>query len=147
MKKIKKILVIIALILLATPLLVFAQTQTNPCTAAALKGKGTDAAKTALPTCISQIYKWSLGIAVILALLMMVLGGYYIMTARGNAEQATKGKEFIESALIGVVLLFAAWLILNEINPDFVDFKLNSLDSLNQQQQQQPENCRAPRVC
>ena len=84
-----------------------------------------------LPKLINQLYVWGLGISVLLALLMMVLGGYYIMTAAGNAEQATKGKEFITSALIGVVIIFTAYLLLNEINPDLVNFNLNSLSGLN----------------
>ncbi|MBX4186860.1 MAG: pilin [Candidatus Doudnabacteria bacterium] len=83
-----------------------------------------------LPKLINQIYVWGLGLSVLLALLMMVLGGYYIMTAAGNAEQATKGKEFITSALIGVVIIFTAYLLLNQINPDLVNFNLDSLKGL-----------------
>jgi hypothetical protein len=67
---------------------------------------------------------------------MIVLGGYYIMTAGGNAEQSGKGKEYITSALIGVVILFAAYLLLNEINPDLVNFNLSSLKGLNSSQTQ-----------
>ena len=71
---------------------------------------------------ISQIYAWALGAAALLALLMIILGGYLVMTAQGNAQQATKGKEFIYSAIIGLVLLFSSYLLLRTINPDLVNF-------------------------
>lgn len=80
----------------------------------------------ALPKCINQIYTISLGAAALLALLMMILGGYYRMTAAGNAEQASKGTEIIMSSLIGIVLLFVAFLLLNTINPDLVNLKVGN---------------------
>jgi hypothetical protein len=80
-----------------------------------------------LPTLINQIYVWSLGVGALLALLMCVLGGYYYMTSAGNAEQSSKGKEYITSALIGLVIIFTAYLLLREINPDLVNFNVNSL--------------------
>ena len=54
---------------------------------------------------------------------MMVLGGYTVMTAGGNAQQSTKGKDMIMSSAVGLGLLFAAYIILNTINPDLVNFK------------------------
>ncbi len=71
---------------------------------------------------VSRLYIWSLGAAAILALLMVIIGGYYWMTAAGNASRVTKGKEIIFAALLGLALLFAAYIILNTINPDLVDF-------------------------
>ncbi|HEX9502766.1 MAG TPA: hypothetical protein VF974_00380 [Patescibacteria group bacterium] len=124
----KKLILFIFIFTMAfAPLLAIAQT--NPCTVSAVQGSADKAS--ALPRCINQIYVWSLGVAVLLALLMMVLGGYYLMTAAGNAEQATKGKEYITGALIGVVILFCAYLLLNEINPDLVNFNLKSLEGIN----------------
>lgn len=122
----KKTIAIFALVLLIVPVLAFAQT--NPCSLEGNPARG--AAATTLPKCVNQIYIWSLGIAVLLALLMIIVGGYYYMTSGGNAEQSAKGKEFITSALIGVVILFCAFLLLNEINPDLVNFNLNSLNAL-----------------
>lgn len=128
----KKTIVIFCLILLAVPLFAFAQTPTNPCSLEGVRGQVTS---TTLPRCINQIYVWSLGVAVLLALLMTVLGGYYYMTAGGNADQSAKGKEFITSAIIGLVILFCAYLLLREINPDLVNFNLKSLEGLNSTQQ------------
>ena len=138
----KNFVSVLIIIILIVPLFAFAQT--NPC-AINTAAVGTSSAAS-LPKCVNKIYVWALGLSVILALLMLILGGYYVMTARGNAEQASKGKEFIASALVGVVLLFAAYLLLNQINPNLVkfDYVANDLQGLNSQQTcGQPQ----PRVC
>jgi hypothetical protein len=138
----KRSIAIFALISVFLPTLVLAQpapaprdpdpavsADTNPCSLDGIRNKG--GAATTFPKCVNQIYVWSLGIAVILAMLMIVLGGYFLMTSGGNAEQATKGKEYITSAMIGLVILFCAYLLLNQINPDLVNFNLDSLNGLN----------------
>lgn len=79
-----------------------------------------------LGTCMGQIYIWSLGGAAILAVLMVIVGGYLIMSARGNASQASKGREYLGSALIGVAILMGAFLLLNQINPDLTNFQINT---------------------
>ena len=109
----RKFFVLSLILLLVLPQLVLAQ---NPCGGGGVTTGG-------LGKCITQIYKWSLGAAAILALLMVVLGGYKVMTAGGNAEQATSGKDYVLSALVGLALLFGAYLILNTINPDLVNFR------------------------
>ncbi len=122
MKKI--ILMICVCAIIAVPLMAAAQTTTNPCSPAGVKA--TVDKDSTLPICINRIYQWSLGIGALLALLMTVLGGYYYMTSGGNAEQAAKGQEMIWGAIIGLVLLFAAYLILRTINPDLVNFKVDT---------------------
>jgi hypothetical protein len=71
-----------------------------------------------------------LGLAAILALLMIVVGGYITMTSAGNAARASMGKGYITSSIIGLVLLFGAYLLLNTINPDLVNFDSNCLNNL-----------------
>ncbi|MDP4001272.1 MAG: hypothetical protein Q8P83_03455 [bacterium] len=85
---------------------------------------------TTLGKMINQIYVWALGLSALLAMLMMVFGGYMVMTAAGNAEQSSKGKDFIWSSIIGMGILFASFLILNTINPDLVNFDLTSINQL-----------------
>ncbi|OGE83684.1 MAG: hypothetical protein A3B10_04485 [Candidatus Doudnabacteria bacterium RIFCSPLOWO2_01_FULL_44_21] len=125
----KKTLVIFALLFLVLPQLALAQT--NPCTLAGVKSS-TDKSST-LPACINQIYVWSLGVGGLLALLMVIFGGYMYMTAAGNAEQASKGVEMLWGAIIGLALLFGAYLLLRTINPDLVNFNIGSVQNLNQQ--------------
>jgi high-affinity Fe2+/Pb2+ permease len=108
-----RLLPVFLVIVLLTPFVVAAQA--NPCTGGAAGNIG---------QCVSQIYLWSLGLSALLAVVMSIFGGYYIMSARGNGAQATKGKEFIYSSLIGMVLLLAAYLLLNTINPDLTNFSV-----------------------
>jgi hypothetical protein len=76
-----------------------------------------------LAKCVTQIYRWALGASAILALLMMIFGGYLVMTAGGNAQNSAKGKDYIMSAVVGMGLLFGAYIILNTINPDLVQLQ------------------------
>jgi len=128
----KKTIIIITLILLIAPLVAFAQAQAvNPCSIAG------GVAPNSLPRCINQIYIWSLGVGSLLALLMIIIGGYYYMTAAGNAERSSTGTEMIWSSIIGLALLFGAYLLLNTINPDLVNFQnfTNDIQQLNPNQQ------------
>ncbi|HYC79558.1 MAG TPA: hypothetical protein VEC17_00870 [Candidatus Binatia bacterium] len=116
--KLKFLPIVLALILLV-PFVVAAQNSTgNPCT-----GGGN------LGACVSRIYIWSIGISALLAVMMTVFGGYWIMTARGNGAQVEKGKDYIRGSLIGMVLLLAAYLILNTINTDLTDFNTTNLNA------------------
>jgi hypothetical protein len=107
-----KFLPFFLVVILLTPFVVSAQS--NPCSS----GAGN------IGQCISQIYLWSLGISGLLAVIMTIFGGYLVMSARGNGQQASKGKSFIYSSLVGMVLLLAAYLLLNTINPDLTNFSI-----------------------
>lgn len=110
-----KKIAIVTFILLILPLTAFAQaTTTNACTDVAVNNS--------IGRCVNQIYIWSLGVAALLALCAIVFGGYMTLTAAGNAQRATTGKSYIWSSIIGLVLLFGAYLLLNTINPDLVNF-------------------------
>lgn len=104
---------------LFVPGLVFAQT--NPVNACSGSSIG---------SCVNQIYIWSMGVAAVLALFMIVVGGYITLTSAGNADRASRGKSYITSSIIGLVLLFGAYLLLRTINPDLVDFSNNCVNNL-----------------
>lgn len=86
---------------------------------------------TAVGKLVAQVYLWALAAAALLALLVIVFGGYKVMTAGGNGKQASDGKEYLYSAIVGLVILLSSYLILSTINPDLTDFSLGSLNSLN----------------
>ncbi|MGE5392144.1 MAG: pilin [Candidatus Saccharibacteria bacterium] len=81
--------------------------------------------------CVSKIYIWAIGAAGILALLMLIFGGYMVMTAGGNAQRAATGKSFLVSSITGLVLLLGAYFLLNTINPDLTNFHID-FSGLNQ---------------
>ena len=78
---------------------------------------------------IQALYLFVLSAVGIAGLLMAIIGGFIYVSSAGNSSQVEKGKEYIKDALIGIVIAFSSWLILNVINPDLVNVPL-SLDSL-----------------
>ena len=58
------------------------------------------------------IVKW---IATPLAVLMLVIGGVLMLISAGNPVLLKKGQDFFWAAIIGLVLVFCSWLIINFI--------------------------------
>ncbi|MDE2098797.1 MAG: hypothetical protein KGL39_16210, partial [Patescibacteria group bacterium] len=57
----------------------------------------------------------------------IIYGGILYTVSGGNKSLATEGKKWISAAIYGVVLLFAAFLLLNTINPQILRSNLPSL--------------------
>lgn len=47
------------------------------------------------------------------ALLMFAYGGVMFILAAGNQERVSKAKEILKAAVIGLVIIFGSWLIIN----------------------------------
>jgi len=54
----------------------------------------------------------------IVAALMIVIGGFYLLIAGPNPELFSKGKAILTATVIGLVIVFVAWVFLNT----FLDF-------------------------
>lgn len=82
-----------------------------------------------LPAFISSVYSFALTIVGIVVFIRILYAGWLFLTAAGNASKAGDAKNKIQNAVIGAILLFAAYLILYVINPDLVkntfDFKIS----------------------
>jgi len=48
-----------------------------------------------------------------LATLLLVIGGILFIFNAENPENVTKGKAILTSVVIGLIIIFAAWLIIN----------------------------------
>lgn len=68
-----------------------------------------------IPLIISGIITHVLGIVGALALLMFIWGGLIWMTAAGNPEKVKKGTNTLVWATIGLVVIFASYVILKFI--------------------------------
>ncbi len=99
---IKKILVSIYLFLLV-PNVISADGITNP-----LKVNN-------VPDLIGIVIKALLGVVGSIALLMFIYGGFLWLTSGGNSEKIKNGKQTIIWAVLGLVLIFSAYTILNQI--------------------------------
>lgn len=61
---------------------------------------------------VSQIFKLGTGIAGGIAFLLILFGGFQIMTSTGNPEKLNEGKELIASAITGLLMiLFSVFLL------------------------------------
>lgn len=72
---------------------------------------------------IANLYTWALGIGGLVALGIIVFGGILYTVSAGNASKQDDAKQWITGALIGLLLLFGSYLILNTINPELIKLK------------------------
>ncbi|MFA5069849.1 MAG: M15 family metallopeptidase [Patescibacteria group bacterium] len=72
---------------------------------------------------LKAFYRYFSGVVGILAAAMIVFGGYQWITAAGNASRIQNAKTTISGALVGLVLTLTAYIFLNTINPELVQFK------------------------
>ena len=69
---------------------------------------------------IGQIINGVLGIVGSLALALFIYGGVIWMTAAGNAEQVTKGKNVLVWATLGLVIIFSSYALVRFVLYDLV---------------------------
>lgn len=81
-------------------------------------------------TYVATIYKFSIGIAGLLALAIIVYGGIQYTASAGNPSLQGESKDMIRQAIFGVILLLSAYLILRTINPELVQLKAPSLEKV-----------------
>lgn len=64
---------------------------------------------------IRSIINLALLLAGVVAVIYIIIGGYQYITAGGNPEQAQAAKTTIMNAVIGLVIVFASYVIVNFI--------------------------------
>tara|TARA_Y100000310_G_C20684443_1_gene818059 strand:- start:2362 stop:3255 length:894 start_codon:yes stop_codon:yes gene_type:complete len=85
-----------------------------------------------IETYLSFVFGVVLGIAAILAVLMIVVGGVrYVLTSVSPSEKEN-AKKMISNAIFGLLLVLASYLLLQAINPDLVkiQFQLDQLPAI-----------------
>jgi len=68
----------------------------------------------------SKLIKILFPIAGILAFAMIVFAGFEYATSGGNTSKQKDAQDRIANAIIGLILLFAFWIIIYTINPDIL---------------------------
>jgi len=76
---------------------------------------------------IAWFYYFIISIAGIAAFAMLVWGGFEWMTSAGSPARISSAKDRISSALLGLLLILASWLILQVINPELTMLNLPQL--------------------
>ncbi|MEK7615122.1 MAG: hypothetical protein AAB431_01915 [Patescibacteria group bacterium] len=77
---------------------------------------------------ISGLYKYLLSIAGVIAIVMVMIGGFQYVLGAGAKGQGEKGKERIKNGVIGLILLLSVYLILYTVNPQLTVFKPLTLE-------------------
>ncbi|MDO8504596.1 MAG: hypothetical protein Q7S36_01960 [Candidatus Liptonbacteria bacterium] len=76
---------------------------------------------------IGNIYFFAIGLGGLLAFIAITYAGIKWMLARGNPSGISDAKDQIVQALLGLVLLFGAYIILNTINPELTVLQIPKL--------------------
>ena len=74
-------------------------------------GAGYDTDKVKVEGIISQVITAALEFVGVIFLILAIYGGYIWMIARGNEEEVTKAKNILTAAVIGIVIVVAAYAI------------------------------------
>jgi hypothetical protein len=80
---------------------------------------------------VANFYQFALIIGGILAFGVIVYGGIKYMMSAGNPSAASDAKEWIEAALLGLLLLAGAYFVLSVVNPQLLNLNLPSLSAAN----------------
>lgn len=71
---------------------------------------------------LAGAYRYLIGIAAVLAVVMLMIGGFQYALGAGASDQVAKAKTRIKNAVIGLVLLLSAVAILDLINPQLTQY-------------------------
>ncbi|MFA6446550.1 MAG: pilin [Candidatus Paceibacterota bacterium] len=99
------------------------QPQTYTLLAPSFTGNAVGASATSLTEYLKTTFNVILGLAGVAAVVQIVRGGLMYMTPDSIGGK-TEGKKLWTNAVYGLILAIAAWLILSEINPEILNFKL-----------------------
>lgn len=79
---------------------------------------------------ISGIYRYGISLAAVLAVVMVMVGGFIWLSSGGSADKIKTAKSFIGSAFAGLLLALFAFVILNTINPRLVNLDPLKIQSI-----------------
>jgi hypothetical protein len=113
---------------LIAPVFAFAQTIISPTIPGMTSAVTTSTSPGAF---VAGFYQFALMIGGVLAFGAIVYGGILYAASAGNPSKQSEGREWIKSALFGLLLLAGAYLILYTINPNLVNLGLPTLQSVN----------------
>lgn len=69
---------------------------------------------------IRAFYKFSIAAGILIATVLIMIGGMIWVTSAGNPGRIDKAKSYIIDSIIGVILLISAYTILQVLNPNLV---------------------------
>lgn len=79
---------------------------------------------------INALYKFLLNGSILIAIVMIMIGGLQYVLGAASEAQVNKGKERMTNAVTGLVLLLCVFLILKNVNPQLVSLKMVQLQNI-----------------
>jgi len=76
---------------------------------------------------IAWLYYFIVGVSGLAAFFMLIWGGFQWLTSAGSPAKISEAKDRIGSAILGLIIILASFLILKVINPDLITLKLPGL--------------------
>lgn len=73
---------------------------------------------------IKKVYEYSIVAIGIVAVIMIIISGFQWITSAGNSETVTSSQKRIKGAVIGLLIAYMSFNILNSVNPATVNFRL-----------------------
>ncbi|MCX6794470.1 MAG: hypothetical protein NTY31_00500 [Candidatus Falkowbacteria bacterium] len=80
---------------------------------------------------IQAFYNYGMAAAGILAAIVLMAGGVLWLTSGGDSGKVGQAKELIIGSIIGTIILFSSWIILNTVNPELLNFKTIDIPAIN----------------
>jgi len=118
----KYLILIILLVFLILPTDSFALELTYPVVQGITLSLGMD-----LNKLVAYFYYFIISISGLAAFFMLVWGGFQWLTSAGSTTKISEAKDRINSAVLGLIIILASYLILQVINPELIILKLPAL--------------------
>ena len=126
--KTKKLFIILSLIIFLTLVSVnFVFSQWTPEVKYPEIGTKTITKTTSLPEYINYIFSLAIIVGVIVAVGVLIYGGFLYLTSAGKPEQLNDAKSRIFNGFLGLVILLGSYLILNTVNPQLTIIRLEPI--------------------
>lgn len=77
--------------------------------------KGSECTGEDLYTLIGNVIRFGLDFAAIIAVVIILWGGFLILISGGSSDRLAQGKNAITAAVVGLIIVLTAWLIVNTI--------------------------------
>ena len=112
MMKLKQIFAVLATMSMMAPSLVMAQTpEITPSDLGIQYGAATGLGSKDVRVTVASIIRTAMGLLGIVAVVIILIGGFKWMTAGGNDEQTGEAKKWIFSGVIGLAIILSAYAL------------------------------------
>lgn len=112
MMRLKKIFATLGVLsVLLVPAVVAAQPQVTPQDLGIQYGASTGLGNKDIRVTVASIIRTAMGLLGIVAVVIILIGGFKWMTAGGNEEGADEGKKWIFSGIIGLAIILSAYAL------------------------------------